>query len=166
MTIAHPNFGRPLTRMLIRPRVLAGAAVLLIAAGTLSACSPDANRARLEQDMLVTFPNAWAVSQRLQGQDPVKPVVDSLECHSKISPKTDTGPGAWSCSVSYTADGAAKTIELGASVDTFGCYSAFDADHRDATIVDVTTGSTVPDPKVGFDGCFDVHDSSTSTAGH
>lgn len=145
-------------------RTIAGVVVLLSGAGLLSACSPDANRTRLEQDIQVTFPNAWAVSERLQGRDPVKPAIDSLECHSKISPKTDTGPGAWSCTVTYTADGASTTVEYGASVDTFGCYSAFDADHRDRTIVDVSTGSTVPDPKVGFDGCFDVHDDSTSTA--
>ena len=140
-----------------RVRLVAGTAVLLAGAGLLSACSPDANRARLEHDLRDTVPNAYAVSERLQGHDPVTPVIDSLECHSKISPKTDTGPGAWDCAVTYTVGGASKTIDLGASVDTFGCYSAFDADHRDRTIVDQTTGATVPDPKVGFDGCFDVH---------
>lgn len=147
-----------------RLRGLVGVVVLLAGVGSLAACSPDANRSRLESDINVTFPNAWAVSERLQGHDPVKPTIDTLECHSKVAPDTDTGPGAWSCTVAYTVAGVSDTIEIGASVDTLGCYSAFDADHRDRTIVDVTTGSMVPDPKVGFDGCFDVHGAQSASA--
>lgn len=138
-------------------RLVSAVVMFTVIAGSITACTPDANRARLEADMRVTFPNAWALSERLQGQGDVEATIDDLECHSKISPDTDTGPGAWSCLVTYRIGSTTPdTIELGASVDTFGCYSAFDADHRDRTIVDRSTGATVPDPKAGFDGCFDL----------
>ena len=47
-------------------------------------------------------------------------------------------------------------------IDQLVCYQATDTDHRDATIVDRDTGAVLPDPKVGFDGCYDVYDHRTS----
>ena len=49
-------------------------------------------------------------------------------------------------------------------VDSLGCYQAADTDHRDNTIVDKATGATLPDPKVGFDGCYSVYDQRTKVS--
>src|SRR3954447_13626818 len=137
-----------------------GAVVAAVGAGA-SACTPDTTRARVETDVPQTFANSFALSEQLQGRPAVPPHVTSTECHSSVNPKQDSGPGAWSCDLGYTVDGKAAEKSLLVLIDQLGCYQASDTDNRDATITDKATGAVVPDPKVGFDGCYDVYDGRT-----
>lgn len=140
-----------------------GAAVASIALGT-SACTPDTTRARVEHDVPVSFANSYAFSEQLQGNPATRPDVTSTECHSSVNPDQDSGPGSWNCDLTYTVHGNRAKTSLLILIDQLGCYQALDGEHRDATITDQDTGSVLPDPKVGFDGCYNVYDDRTSTS--
>jgi len=143
--------------------VATGAAVASIGL-VASGCTPDTTRARVENDVLVSFANAYALSERLQGKTAARPDVTSTECHSSVNPKEDSGPGSWNCDLTYTVDGKQAKTSLLILIDQLGCYQALDGEHRDATIADKDTGTVLPDPKVGFDGCYNVYDGRTSVA--
>jgi hypothetical protein len=145
-------------------RVLATGVAAGIVAVTASACTPDTTRARVEADVPQTFTKAYALSERLQGHGAVAPTVKSTECHSSVNIKQDSGPGSWDCELAYSVNGKAKKASLLILVDSLACYQALDGEHRDDTIKDTTTGAVLPDPKVGFDGCFNVYDNKTSTS--
>ena len=133
-----------------------------LAVGCFTACTPDTTRARIENDVPTTFAHAYSLSEQLQGQPGETPEVTSTECHSSVNQKQDAGPGSWSCDLSYRVAGRKHEVSLLILVDQLGCYQGMDSDHRNRTIRDRGTGQVVPDPKVGFDGCFDVYDSRTS----
>jgi|SRR4051812_1770454 len=139
------------------------AAVAAVAFGT-SACTPDTTRARVEHDVPLSFAHAYALSEQLQGHQAVTPKVTSTECHSSTNTKVDSGPGSWGCDLTYTVEGKTKKVSLLVLVDSLGCYQGLDGDHRDNTIVDKATGATLPDPKVGFDGCYSVYDNRTNVS--
>jgi hypothetical protein len=142
--------------------ILAAAAVVAAVTAGASACTPDTTRARVEADVPRTFANSYALSERLQGKPAVRPHVTSSECHSSVNAKQDSGPGAWNCDLSFTVAGKPAQKSLLVLIDQLGCYQATDTDNRDATITDEQTGAVLPDPKVGFDGCYDVYDARTS----
>lgn len=143
--------------------LLTGVAVGAVAVGT-TACTPDTTRGRVEDDVPQTFAHAYALSEKLQGHQPVTPDVTKTECHSSVNTKADAEPGSWDCQLSYTAAGKKKDVDLLVLIDQLGCYQAMDGDHRNAMITDASTGTQLPDPKVGFDGCFDVYDGQTNTS--
>jgi hypothetical protein len=141
----------------------AGAAVAAVAAGT-TACTPDTTRARVEADVPRTFANSYALSEQLQGRSAARPDITSTECHSSVNAKQDSGPGGWNCDLTYTVHGKQEKKSLLVLIDQLGCYQAVDTDNRDATITDKQTGAVLPDPKVGFDGCYNVYDDRTSVS--
>jgi hypothetical protein len=143
----------------LTPLALAAAVAL-----TASACTPDTTRGRVENDVPPSFAHAYALSEELQGHPAVTPTISSSECHSSINTTADSGPGSWGCDIGYTAAGKKKHVFLLVLIDSLGCYQAADTDHRDATIVDKATGTSLPDPKVGFDGCYSVYDGHTNTS--
>ncbi len=61
-------------------------------------------------------------------------------------------------------NGKPKKASLLILIDSLACYQALDGEHRDDTIKDRATGATLPDPKAGFDGCFNVYDDKTNTS--
>jgi len=156
--MARSNFQRRLGSL-----VATGAAVAAIGL-VASGCTPDTTRARVEHDVPVSFANAYALSEHLQGKPATRPDVTSTECHSSVNPKQDSGPGSWDCELTYTVDGKQTKASLLILIDQLGCYQALDGEHRDATITDQDTGTVLPDPKVGFDGCYNVYDDRTSVA--
>jgi hypothetical protein len=129
-----------------------------------TACTPDTTRGRVEYDVPETFANAYALSEQLQGKPATRPDVTSTECHSSINLTQDSGPGSWNCDLAYSVGGKQKKTSLLVLIDQLGCYQALDGDHRDATITDKATGTVLADPKVGFDGCYDVYDGRTATS--
>jgi hypothetical protein len=131
---------------------------------TASACTPDTTRARVEADVPPTFAKAYALSERLQGHGAVRPEVTKTECHSSVNTVQDSGPGSWDCELAYTVKGKPKKASLLILIDSLACYQALDGEHRDDTIKAKVTGATLPDPKVGFDGCFNVYDNKTGTS--
>ena len=145
-------------------RVLAIACVS--AAGlALTACTPDTTRERVQQDVAATFTNSYETSLALQRKPVKAPTMQSTECHSSVNKTADSGPGSWGCELKYLDDAGKKHDDFFVVlIDSLACYQAFNGDKRDATIVDKATGATVPDPAVGFDGCYDVYDSKTNTA--
>ena len=89
----------------------------------------------------------------------------STECHSSLNKVVDSGPGSWGCELKYTDPHGKKNDDFFVVlIDSLGCYQAFNGDRRDATILDKNTHHKVPDPAVGFDGCYDVDDAKTDTA--
>ena len=151
----------PVTSKPQRSLIATGAAVVAIALGA-SACTPDTTRARVENDVPRTFANSYALSEQLQGEPPTRPDVTSAECHSSVNSEQDSGPGGWNCDLTYTIDAKQESTSLLVLIDQLGCYQAIDTNNRDATITDTATGAALPDPKVGFDGCYDVYDERTS----
>jgi hypothetical protein len=147
-----------------RARTAAFVAIAFSVAMAASACTPDTTRARVEHDVPTSFVHAYTLSEQLQGRQPVSPRVTSTECHSSVNTKEDSGPGSWGCDLSYVLDGKKKEVSLLILVDSLGCYQALDGDHRDDTIVDRATGATLPDPKAGFDGCYNVYDGRTTVS--
>jgi hypothetical protein len=152
------------------PRLLRGGRRLVVPALALAAlglgataCTPDTTRARVENDVPETFANSYALSEQLQGKPATRPDVTSTECHSSVNPTQDSGPGSWNCDLTYAVDGRQAKTSLLVLIDQLGCYQALDGEHRDATITDKATGTVLADPKVGFDGCYDVYDGRTST---
>src|SRR3954447_15114182 len=129
-----------------------------------TACTPDTTRRRVKADIQQSFANAYELSEQLQGSSTTHPDVTSTECHSGVNPKQDSGPGGWNCDISYVADGKTVKTSLLVLIDQLGCYQAIDTSNRDATITDKDTGVVLPDPKVGFDGCYDVYDDRTSVS--
>lgn len=146
-----------------RTLLVTGVAVVAVGLGT-SACTPDTTRARVENDVPQSFANSYALSEQLQGHPAVRPDITSTECHSSINKKEDSGPGSWDCELSYTVSGKEQKKSLLVLIDQLGCYQALDTGDRDATITDKETGAVLPDPKVGFDGCYNVYDDRTSTS--
>jgi hypothetical protein len=153
----------PLTSNRLGSFVAAGIVVAAVGIGA-SACTPDTTRARVENDVPQTFANSYALSEQLQGKSAAHPHVTSTECHSSVNPKQDSGPGAWNCDLTYTVDGKQQKKSLLVLIDQLGCYQATDSEHRDATITDKQTGAVLPDPKVGFDGCYNVYDNRTNVS--
>jgi hypothetical protein len=149
---------RRLNKILITSVVLGGVAF------SSTACTPDTTRGRVEHDVPLTFANAFATSQQLQGKPVTKPDVTSTECHSSINLKEDSGPGSWDCEMKYTVDGKDTSVNVLVLVDSLGCYQAMDTDNRNAMILDKATDAKIPDPKVGFDGCYDVYDNRTNVS--
>jgi hypothetical protein len=145
-----------------RTAAAVGAAAAIVM--TASACTPDTTRARVEADVPPTFVKAYALSERLQGHPAVRPRVSKTECHSSVNTVQDSGPGSWDCELAYTVNGEPKKVSLLILIDSLACYQALDGEHRDDTIKDKTTEATLPDPKVGFDGCFNVYDHKTATS--
>jgi hypothetical protein len=142
--------------------VATGAALVAVGIGA-SACTPDTTRARVENDIPESFANSYALSQQLQGKPATRPDVTSTECHSSVNPNQDSGPGSWSCDLAYTVDGKQEKASLLVLIDQLGCYQAL-GENRDATITDRATGAVLPDPRQGFDGCYDVYDDRTSVS--
>ena len=155
--MARSNFQRRLGSL-----VATGAAVAAIGL-VASGCTPDTTRARVEHDVPVSFANAYALSEHLQGKPATRPDVTSTECHSSVNPTQDSGPGSWACDLTYTVDGKQEKTELLVLIDQLGCYQAL-GEKREATITDKATGAVLPDPKQGFDGCYDVYDGRTSVS--
>jgi hypothetical protein len=153
----------PLVTKRIVPFVATTAVAAAVVIGA-SACTPDTTRARVEHDVPETFANSYAFSEQLQGKPAVRPHVTSTECHSSVNAEQDSGPGAWNCDLAYTVGDESEKKSLLVLIDQLGCYQATDTDHRDATITDKATGALLPDPKVGFDGCYDVYDDRTSVS--
>jgi hypothetical protein len=149
---------RHLRRILVTTTVVAG-----VALGS-TACTPDTTRGRVEHDVPLTFDNAYSTSEQLQGKPAVKPHVTSTECHSSINTKEDSGPGSWDCEMAYTVRGKKESVNILVLVDSLGCYQALSTDNRNAMILDKSTGAKIPDPKVGFDGCYDVYDNRTNVS--
>lgn len=147
-----------------RVRLAAGVALAPLVTIGMSACTPDTTRARVEHDVPTSFVHAYTLSEQLQGHRPVTPTVTGTECHSSVNVTEDSGPGSWGCDLSYVLDGRKKQVSLLILVDSLGCYQALDGEHRDDTIVDKATGATLPDPKAGFDGCYDVYDGRTDVS--
>ena len=145
-------------------RNVATVAAVGVIAFTASACTPDTTRARVEADVPPTFAKAYALSERLQGHGVVRPQVTRTECHSSVNTVQDSGPGSWDCELAYTVNGKPKKASLLILIDSLACYQALDGEHRDDTIKDRATGATLPDPKAGFDGCFNVYDDKTNTS--
>jgi len=145
-------------------RNAATAATVGVIALTAAACTPDTTRARVEADVPPTFAKAYAVSEQLQGHGVVQPHVTKTECHSSVNTLQDSGPGSWDCELAYTVHGKPEKASLLILIDALACYQALDGEHRDDTIKDRATGATLPDPKVGFDGCFNVYDNKTHTS--
>jgi hypothetical protein len=147
-----------------RTRIAASVALASAVAVGASACTPDTTRARVEHDVRTSFVQAYKLSEQLQGHRTVTPRVTSTECHSSVNTQEDSGPGSWGCDLSYVLDAKRKEVSLLILVDSLGCYQALDGEHRDDTIVDKATGATLPDPKAGFDGCYDVYDGRTNVS--
>ena len=143
-------------------RALPAVAIVAVCLGA-TACTPDTTRARVEADVPRTIANAYALSEQLQGHSATRPDVTSTECHSSVNPNQDSGPGSWACDLTYTVDGTQEKTELLVLIDQLGCYQAL-GEKRDATITDKATGAVLPDPKQGFDGCYDVYDGRTSVS--
>lgn len=146
-------------------KILAAGAIAAAIAMTTSACTPDTTRGRVEHDVPASFTHAYALSEQLQGhQAAPKPHVTSTECHSSVNVTEDSGPGSWNCDLGYTVGGQKQKVSLLVLVDSLGCYQALDGEHRDAMIRDRATGTMLPDPKAGFDGCYDVYDGRTDVS--
>jgi hypothetical protein len=146
----------------LRPiRALVAAGALVAVAVGASACTPDTTRARVEHDIPESYANSYALSQQLQGKPATRPDITSTECHSSVNPSQDSGPGSWSCELAYTVGGKQEKASLLVLIDQLGCYQAL-GEKRDATITDKATGAVLPDPRQGFDGCYDVYDGRTS----
>jgi hypothetical protein len=141
-----------------------GLAVLLGALVLLSGCTPDTTRGRVEHDVAATFAHQYQQSEQVQGAPARQVTVQSTECHSSLNKQRDAGPGSWFCTISYS-DPAGHRHDDGfvVLIDALGCYQAFSDDNRDATVRSAA-GRTVPDPRAGFDGCYDVYDDRTKTA--
>src|SRR3954469_14284231 len=145
-----------------RTAAIAAAATAVLA---LSSCTPDTTRERVQDDVAATFTNSYETSLALQGEPVKAPAMKSTECHSSVNKTADSGPGSWGCELKYVdPKGKRHDDFFVVLIDALACYQAFNGDNRDATIVDKATGATVPDPAVGFDGCYDVYDSRTNTA--
>jgi hypothetical protein len=151
--------------MHLKKILVTGLALGAVAVGT-TACTPDTTRGRVENDVPITFAHAYSLSEKLQGHRPVTPTVTRTECHSSVNTQEDSEPGSWDCQLAYTADGRRKNVDLLILIDQLGCYQALDGARRNAMITDVSTGEQLPDPKAGFDGCFDVYDNRTDTSKH
>ena len=143
--------------------LISAAAVGGVALAT-TACTPDTTRGRVEHDVPMTYANAYATSEQLQGKPAVKPDVTSTECHSSINLKQDSGPGSWDCEMKYTVEGRKQSVNILVLIDSLGCYQAMDTDNRNAMILDKATHTEIPDPKVGFDGCYNVYDDRTDVS--
>ena len=65
------------------------------------------------------------------------------------------------CELAYTVGGKQEKASLLVLIDQLGCYQALWRE-EDATITDKATGAVLPDPRQGFDGCYDVYDGRTS----
>lgn len=143
-------------------RVLGMVAVCLLV-GT--GCTPDATRGRVEHDVTTTFVHSYETSLAMQDKPVVPPKVSSTECHSSLNKTADSGPGSWGCELKYAdAEDTRHDDEFVVLVDSLGCYQAFNGAQRDKEIIDQTTHRHVPDPAVGFDGCFNVYNAQTDTA--
>jgi hypothetical protein len=152
------------TRRRAGSRLAAAALAVPAAALLLAGCTPDTTRERVQHDISATFSNQYLQSEQIQGR-PKRPVrITANECHSGLNKTSDQGPGSWHCQLSYTtADGKRHSDGFVVLIDALGCYQAFSDEHRDATVRD-RHGATVPDPAVGFDGCYDVYDGRTDTS--
>ena len=150
------------TRTLQRVVLVASVSASTIA---LTSCTPDTTRARVQDDVAATFTNSYETSLALQGKPVQAPTMQSTECHSSVNKTADSGPGSWGCELKYVDPKRKKHDDFFiVLIDALACYQAFNGDNRDATIVDKKTGATMPDPAVGFDGCYDVYDSKTNTS--
>jgi hypothetical protein len=146
-------------------RRAAAVAAVGTAAVTLCSCTPDTTRERVQDDVAATFANSYETSLSLQGKTVQAPEMTSTECHSSVNKVADSGPGSWGCELKYVDPRGKRHDDFFVVlIDSLACYQAFNGDNRDATIVDKATGATLPDPKVGFDGCYDVYDGRTSTS--
>jgi hypothetical protein len=151
-------------RLPYRP-FLAGA--LLVLALTVTACTPDTTRGRVEHDFAATFSNQYAQSLQRQGKPVQRPKITSTECHNGTNLKSDGGPGSWSCEIKYTVAGGTPHDEVWlALVDALGCYQAFTTDDKKRyhEITDVYSHKRILDPAGSFDGCYDVYDNRTNTS--
>jgi hypothetical protein len=146
---------------------------MLAAAGTvatallISGCVADTTRGRVEHDVAATFANQYAQSQQIQGHAVRRPTIRSIECHSSVNTKVDSGPGGWPCEIRYRgADGKPQDDTFLTLIDALGCYQAFNVDDkkRYRLVPDVRAHRKVVDPAGGFDGCFDVFDGRTSVS--
>jgi hypothetical protein len=139
-------------------------ALLPVATLVLTGCTPDTTRERVEHDVATTFAHSYVQSEQVQGHPERPATVDATECHSGLNKKADAGPGSWHCTVSWVDPTGGKHDDgYVVLIDALGCYQAFSDEERDATVT-ATDGRTVPDPRVGFDGCYDVYDGRTGTS--
>jgi hypothetical protein len=146
-------------------RLVLPAAVVLGLVTVVSGCTPDVTRERVQDDVSTTFVHSYKTSQAMQDEPVEAPRLSSTECHNTLNKVADAGPGSWSCEIKYTDPrGARHDDEFVVLVDSLACYQAFNGEKRDKEIVDTATHRKVPDPAVGFDGCFNVYDGRTNTA--
>jgi hypothetical protein len=153
------------SRTMLKPASFTATALML--ASLLTGCVPDTTRGRVEHDVAATFSNQYAQSQQLQGKGRRHPKVASIECHSSVNTKVDSGPGGWPCEIKYTdADAHHQDDTFLVLIDALGCYQAFNVDDakRYRKISVVHAHKTLVDPAGGFDGCFDVYDHRTATS--
>ncbi|MGH3314511.1 MAG: hypothetical protein ACRDO0_00050 [Nocardioidaceae bacterium] len=146
-------------------RILLPGAVALAVVTVVSGCTPDVTRERVQNDISTTFVHSYKTSQAMQDKPIEAPKLSSTECHNELNKVADAGPGSWSCEIKYTgSNGERHDDEFVVLVDSLACYQAFNGEKRDQEILDTTTHRKVPDPAVGFDGCFNVYDGRTNTA--
>ncbi len=151
-----------LTRRSVRPAVLVLGLVTAV-----SGCTPDVTRERVQDDVATTFVHSYKTSQAMQDKPVEAPNLSSTVCHNELNKVADAGPGSWDCEIKYTGpNGEQHDDDFVVLVDSLACYQAFNSATRDKEIVDTTTHRKVPDPAVGFDGCFNVYDGRTNTAKH
>jgi hypothetical protein len=153
------------SRLIPKRAWIASAAVT---AGLLTtACVPDTTRGRVEHDVAATFSNQYAQSLQRQGKPVERPKIKSIECHSGVNVKVDSGPGGWPCEIKYVgADGKPQDDTFLTLIDALGCYQAFNVDDtkRYHKVIDVQSHKKIDDPAGSFDGCYDVFDDRTNTS--
>ena len=147
-------------------RAVVAAAVVAVAL-FVTGCTPDTTRGRVEQDFAQTFVNQYAQSLQRQGKTVARPKVTSTVCHNGTNQKQDSGPGSWSCEISYVAPDGKKHDDVWLLLsDALGCYQAFTTDDtaRYKEIRDVYSHKRILDPAFSFDGCLDVFAGPSNTS--
>ncbi len=148
------------------PKYLAAGALVLAAALSGCASSPDITRQRVEDDLAATWSNQYGQTRLIQGSPPARPAARTT-CDKGGPSVPDSGPGKnWVCIVSYARPGSGMSDRLRYEVAVRGeaCYTAIlPALIEKPTLTDKASGRIVQNPIEAFDGCFDVYDGRTRT---
>lgn len=138
----------------MRSLLTAVAATALLVTGC---ADSGVTRARLEVAVQQTFDNLLAHQRDLLDGPP--PSLSTVDCRRGVRGAGEEGPGDdWVCAIKTTDEvGAPKPVRLEVSVKPDGCFIAEGAPlvlgNRTLVLPD---GSTVSNPVVSFDGCFDA----------
>lgn len=142
-------------------RSLVTAALLVAAAGSLSACgSPDVTKDRLERSLGPTFANLYVQRAALLGETGVTAAsVNPKASCDRGGPKVaDVGPGAdWICFVTFTDDkGQPQKGKFELQAKANSTYVAGGPSKLVGPVVLTdAAGKDVPNPVFEFDGAFD-----------